>query len=359
MKYIFEGLSPKEINTVLEQTIMNALHCQYGIHPDPTICQRVQQELQAMRDADMVLFTAAAYELTQWLNQHRYPYYENSTAACSFISFLLGITKPNPLAPHLHCPNCHRIVWDSEHKDGFDIPQTLCPHEDTPMEADGHNMPWQIFWGCPGLSSPLFIIMVPKRVEKKIASWFNNHWLWRFVAKETVTYIPFHRNNGLRLCIQCILSDKDRVIHEIDSACKHQIMRDKNSLWEENRYPTPSSFADFLSVHCLCHCIDGLNDYATALLRICEHRVSDLITCREDVYLFFRDKGLSEPAACLATCYAHKGRELPPEVLTIDIQSAKDKWMLSAISNTKYYSSKSVVLEWLFYRFTTHEDCAE
>ena len=62
--YKYNGLNRKEIEDKLYAEIMDALHERYGASPDPQILKRVQEEWNAIQQADIVL-DATDFEIEQ------------------------------------------------------------------------------------------------------------------------------------------------------------------------------------------------------------------------------------------------------------------------------------------------------
>lgn len=77
------------------------------------------------------------------------------TAASSFLTFCLGISKINPLKPHYYCPNCKRIEWVEAVASGYDLPEKECACGSR-MQGDGHNIPFETFLGFCGDKVPDF-----------------------------------------------------------------------------------------------------------------------------------------------------------------------------------------------------------
>ena len=59
----------------------------------------------------------------------------------SLLACLLGATSVNPLPPHYRCNNCHYTAFSRDrYKDGWDMPDAVCPVCGGSMEGDGHRL---------------------------------------------------------------------------------------------------------------------------------------------------------------------------------------------------------------------------
>lgn len=173
----YANMSRKEIENDLYGKIQNEFQEKYGKNPDPLIKQRLEEEWNAVKVSNMIFDIAALYEIVLWLRQNNYPYWLRGTAGSSFLLYLLGITKGNPLPAHCYCPKCKTVYWNHLYSDGFDIPQAMqCENDGVFLISDGHNIPWQIVWGYDDFQASLDIDL-PAGLYSCFCDVMSVHWL--------------------------------------------------------------------------------------------------------------------------------------------------------------------------------------
>ncbi len=350
-------LPKRAIEESIEADINTALHCKYGNDPDPLIIKRMRRELSALREVgayqNALQDLAAAYELSLWLKKIDIPFFVEYTTASGLIPYLLGITQTNPLPPHTFCPKCKKLIWKHTYKDGFDIPAAVCPDCGTALIRDGHNLIWQEYCGYG--STPTYGFWLPKEVREKIHIWLENHWLkhiWEsfwgpvkqekcctdagalhfiFALDETIIQQDFHQRT-------------------VTAEQREDLVRLVGEKWAKlagPELPYPKTAAEALAVYALigdghpgngdikCFLDSGLT-------------VSDMICCREDVFHYLCNHGFTEKDAFRGMHRVRKGRGFP--VITDEMRSARDKWVLKQCANIDYLPSKAANLESLLFQ---------
>ena len=101
----------------------------------------------------------------------------------SLLAHLLGATPVNPLPPHYHCPNCHRLSFDAHADDGWDLPDLVCPECGAPMAADGHNLRSRSLIGESVVS-----LQVPQERFAPVCAWLRDYWAQRDCQTDTEPY---------------------------------------------------------------------------------------------------------------------------------------------------------------------------
>lgn len=101
----------------------------------------------------------------------------------SLLAHLLGATPVNPLPPHYHCPNCHRLIFDAHADDGWDLPDLACPECGTSMAADGHNLRSRSLIG-----ESVVPLQVPQEQFAPVCAWLRDYWAQRDCQTVTEPY---------------------------------------------------------------------------------------------------------------------------------------------------------------------------
>lgn len=68
----------------------------------------------------------------------------------SFLIYLLGNNRMNPLKAHYYCKKCGYFEKVDTHLFGIDLPKILCPNCNEELAGDGFNLPLESVWGIDG-----------------------------------------------------------------------------------------------------------------------------------------------------------------------------------------------------------------
>ena len=138
----------------------------------PEIIQkRVKKELDSIIGNGFAITYYIAYLLVKKSNSDGYVVGSRGSVGSSFVANLMGITEVNSLVPHYHCPHCHYSVFQKQSKgnnikenslidylstvnDGYDLPNAKCPHCNSNLLRDGHDIPFETFLGFDGDKVP-------------------------------------------------------------------------------------------------------------------------------------------------------------------------------------------------------------
>lgn len=72
------------------------------------------------------------------------------TLAGSYLTYLMGSGRFNPLPSHYYCQHCGHFETISTHLYGIDLPENICPECGSLMLGDGFNLSLESVWGLNG-----------------------------------------------------------------------------------------------------------------------------------------------------------------------------------------------------------------
>ena len=110
----------------------------YGEEPPLPVLNRFLVERDALHRTDAVILFDVLARVSREARQRRKGF--SAGGAVCFVSWLLGATEVNPLAPHYRCPKCRRTEFHPEAADGWDLPEKACECGGQ-MIPDGHDIP--------------------------------------------------------------------------------------------------------------------------------------------------------------------------------------------------------------------------
>ena len=150
----YTPLSYKDSNKLLKEVCDKHLKELYGDNPDSRILERYNKELSIITSCGYDSYIYVYYLLINKCKKDGYLYSTRGTISSLFVSYLLRKEGINPLKPHYYCPNCHKLEWVDDAKNGYDLRKKKCPICNKEMKGDGFDIPYETFLGPNGERIP-------------------------------------------------------------------------------------------------------------------------------------------------------------------------------------------------------------
>ncbi len=371
-KFLYSDIEDiRGIETAVSVEAEHALYTKYGKNPDPAILDRFYQEWKAiLENYSTLLDIAVLHEFSLWLKANRLPHWMPGAAGSSFILYLLGITQTNPLPPHYICPRCGKVVWNTDCIDGFDLHEDIYDECDIAYQADGHDIPWQTLWGY-GDEPAKLNLRIPRFLGHSVRSFLEKHWLRNkafciytdnFVR---TSYDGFNHSifNFSNIAFSCTIQVDETykgIFPEFINAVNcflfevignHDLITNCGD--ERLDYmSTPSSFSELVYYNGLLNGNGTWDDDVLYMIDELGFSPTDMIAFEDDVFKYlvrhgFLEKDAWREAHALAKRNINNTHGL--SIVTDEMLSARDKWILPRCEKIKYLFPKARSVEYIMY----------
>lgn len=161
---MFEGFEPfdnylrvpkfKNAFKNVKEAVYEKAYDLYGDKLDKVIKQRIEKELNIIKECDYSSIFYLASVVAKEAKKHNSDIGTRGCVASSFVAYLLGVSSCNPLPPHYVCPKCHKVEWISNVESGLDLDNKLCSDCGISMNKDGHGLHYSPLFGLEGEKVP-------------------------------------------------------------------------------------------------------------------------------------------------------------------------------------------------------------
>lgn len=171
---LYAKSTPEEIGRLLWAAAHENLLRTYGA--EPTARRRLDEEWQAVKRNGSLPEVAVLHELTLWMKREGRPFWLPGGAGASFLLYLLGVTRGDPL-------RCG------------------------PAEDGGQVIPWPVLW--PDGRPSRFEVRLAADAREEVRDWLRGHWLFALYPELPLAYPTPDRIHFSHIQLNFTLSDTE------------------------------------------------------------------------------------------------------------------------------------------------------
>jgi DNA polymerase-3 subunit alpha (Gram-positive type) len=161
----------------LTQVYQRKAHEIFGDELPHLVQERIDKEWKIIRENYLSIYWLA-YQIVQKTHQDKFIVGSRGSVGSSFLAYLLDITDLNPLPIYYFCPNCKYFEpYQTEKKvfSCYDIISLVnCPQCQNKLILEGHNLPFETFFGWKGEKIPDIDLNFSGEYQKTVHEYVRN-----------------------------------------------------------------------------------------------------------------------------------------------------------------------------------------